>query len=93
MSDNETGWLIERAGQWYAAAPHTSWTVRQALFPLDQENWTGDANRALRFARKVDAETLIRFVGWQNAAATEHMFLNVTIGSPGKLLDRRTSCV
>ena len=81
MSDNETGWLIERAGQWYAAAPHTSWTVRQALFPLDKENWTGDANRALRFARKVDAETLIRFVGWQNAAATEHMFLNAT-GAP-----------
>lgn len=70
-----SGWLIERSGQWYAATPHTSWTIRQAEYPLDQENWTGDANKALRFARKVDAKTLIRFVGWQNATATEHVFL------------------
>lgn len=69
------GWLIERGGQWYAAAPHTDWTIKQAIADLHQENWTWDADAALRFARKEDAETLIRFVGWQHATATEHAWI------------------
>ena len=71
----EVGWLIERNGQWYAAAPHTDWTIKQAINNRHAENWTHDANEALRFSRKVDAETLIRFVGWQHATATEHAFI------------------
>lgn len=84
----ETGWLIERSGQWYAAAPHTSWTIRRAVADLNRENWTHDAAGALRFARKIDAETLIQFVGWQNATATEHVFLgNADFGPADKALE------
>jgi hypothetical protein len=81
-ADRESGWLIERAGQWYAASPHTDWTIRQAVNNLHAENWTWDASAALRFARKVDAETLIRFVGWQNAVATEHVFIGASVSPP-----------
>ena len=71
-----TAWLIERDGQWYAAAPHSRWTTQQAIDANTwRENWTSDANKALRFARKRDAETLIRYEGWQNAVATEHIWL------------------
>lgn len=76
----ETGWLIERKGKWYAAAPHSDWDLRDALHDLRGENWTTDASRALRFARQQDAETLIRFVGWQHATATKHAF--IATGSP-----------
>lgn len=79
---DETGWLIERGGQWYAAAPHTDWTIKQAVADLNRENWTHDADEALRFARKVDAETLIRFVGWQHAEATEHRWVSRALPSP-----------
>jgi len=77
--DREAGyWLIERGGEWYAAAPHSSWTERQAIDPrLWQENWTRDAQKALRFARKRDAETLIAYEGWQQATATEHVDVNL----------------
>ena len=72
----KTAWLIERAGQWYAAAPHSRWGEQQAIDANTwRENWTSDANKALRFARKRDAETLIRYEGWQNAVATEHIWL------------------
>lgn len=81
---SEIGWVIERSGQWYAAAPHTAWTVRQAINDIHAENWTHDADEALRFARKVDAETLIRFVGWQNATATEHIFITSTGGDANR---------
>lgn len=71
-----TAWLIERDGQWYAAAPHSRWTTQQAIDANTwRENWTTDANEALRFARKCDAETLIRYEGFQNAVATEHVWL------------------
>lgn len=75
LVERETAWLIERSGEWYAAAPHSSWTVRQAIDPgLWRENWTTDANTALHFSRKQDAEALIRFDGLQNASATQHVF-------------------
>ena len=75
----ETGWLIERSDErcpeWYACAPHTKWELKQAVdLYLWRENWTRDASKALRFARKIDAETLIHFEGLQNAIATEHVW-------------------
>ena len=75
-AEPETAWLIERNGQWYAAAPHSRWTTQQAIDASTwRENWTSDANKALRFARKCDAETLIRYESLQNAVATEHVWL------------------
>ena len=73
----EIGWLIERSTPmgpgWYACSPHTKWELHQAVdVYLWRENWTREASNALRFALKVDAETLIRFEGLQNAIATEH---------------------
>jgi hypothetical protein len=70
----ETGWLIERRGvgspSWYAAGPASRWEWQQAL--VTPALWTNDASKALRFARKVDAETLIHFEGWQRVEAVEH---------------------
>jgi hypothetical protein len=68
----ETAWLIERNGRWYAAGPASRYEWQQALVTPDL--WTADANKAIRFARKEDAETMIRFEGLQNTVATEHIW-------------------
>jgi len=64
--EQETGWLIEtadstRAPRWWA--------------PQADMQWTSDASKALRFARKEDAETMIEFICIDRAKATEHMWL------------------
>ena len=77
-----TGWLIERGGEWYRAF-HTDWAVKQALDPTlwQRENWTKDANLALRFARREDAENLIRCWNLQKTTTTEHQWVGRALAS------------
>lgn len=76
----EQAWLIERSGEYWAAGPFSSWQESQALDPdLWRKSWTKDANAALRFARKQDAEMVIRYEGWQHAVATEHMWIDAAL--------------
>jgi hypothetical protein len=84
LEAQETGWLIKRSGQYYAASPHSRWTIQQAVESIWTENWTWDASEALRFARKCDAETLIHLDGWQGATAIEHAFLAARSPSTGE---------
>lgn len=66
----EQGWLIEQKfngrGVWWRGI-------------LDSgRDWTTDANEAVRFARKIDAERVLRSgvmgVFWKGAAATDHLW-------------------
>lgn len=63
---NETGWLIERnidnLTHWYAVDDN------------HESKWIRDASKAVRFARKVDAEAIIRLkaLAYRGATATEH---------------------
>lgn len=72
-------WLIERIGvmahrhgKWLCLR-HSRWTIQNAVEPLHWENWTDDASKALRFARKQDAEAFVRFEGYSSSVTvTEH---------------------
>lgn len=58
---DENGWLIEQRGNvpcWWDG----------------EGEWTTDSRKALRFARKQDAETYIDEVGWTEAFASEHIW-------------------
>ncbi len=62
---DELGWLIELRGdvpKW--------WSLDHSPEP----DWTQDASRALRFARKADADAYISDIGWTEAFASEHMW-------------------
>lgn len=73
--DGERAWFVERSGKWLTVR-FTDWEVQQALDPeLWRQNWTRDPNAALRFARRDDAEAMIRKEGLQNAEATEHVWI------------------
>ncbi len=62
----ETGWLIELRG----SAP--SWAI---VNPRDyDEHWTADSTRALRFARREDAQAYIDHIGWTEAFPSEHIW-------------------
>lgn len=61
----ETGWLIELRG-----GPPQWWYLGED--GEDGQGWTSDSLKALRFARKQDAEAYIGNVGWTEAFATEH---------------------
>lgn len=67
-ADEAVGWLIE--------LNHTTGPEWFELLPGCEHGWTKDSNKALRFARKEDAEAYINDVGWTEAVATEHMWLN-----------------
>lgn len=62
---DETAWLIELRG-----SRPTWWS----LHPEEEPGWVPDANKALRFSRKEDAEAYINDTGWTDAFATEHMW-------------------
>ena len=64
MSAEETGWLVELKG--------TQPTWLENVFGDD--TWTADASKAIRFARKRDAEHVIAEVGWTEAFASEHIW-------------------
>ena len=60
----ETGWLIELK---------PSVVTTPVWFQLvSDDDWTSDASKALRFARKQDAEAYIESVGWTGAFSSEH---------------------
>lgn len=64
VSSDEHGWLVELRDQ------TPSWAV---LFAGDyDDHWTPDSTKALRFARKADAEAFIAWHGWTEAFASEH---------------------
>lgn len=71
-----TGWLIERTNGtqpiWWGP-PCSRWEWQQALVTPDL--WTTEASKAVRFARKEDAEAVMHFEGFQHAIATDHMWL------------------
>lgn len=65
----ETGWLIE------------AWDSRMGVFGARwfalrtgecEPGWITDSTKALRFARKADADAYIADIGWTEAKATEH---------------------
>lgn len=57
----EVGWLVELK----RPAP--------LYFRMgDEDDWTEDHLKALRFARKEDAEHVIKYYGWTEATAVEH---------------------
>src|ERR1700678_4357801 len=39
-TEGDAYWLMERDGKWYSAAPHSLWTLTQAVESLYDENWT-----------------------------------------------------
>ena len=60
------GWLAELKG----ANPR--WAF---LNPMDyDEHWTTDASKALRFARREDAQAFIDHSGWTSVFPTEHVW-------------------
>lgn len=62
----QRGWLIELRGQ------RPSWAI---VDPNDyDEHWTTDSARALRFARREDAQTYIDHIGWTEAFPSEHIW-------------------
>jgi hypothetical protein len=62
----ERGWLIELKG----SVP--SWA---AVNPKDyDEHWTTDSTKALRFARREDAQSYIDHIGWTEAFPSEHIW-------------------
>lgn len=66
-SGREGAWLIERQ---VSTAPNW-WSLKH--------KWTGDANKATRFSRQVDAEAFIDFHCLQPVAkATEHLWQDAT---------------
>lgn len=63
----ETGWLVEHQNGgpcWWGQTPDGE----------DAFGWTKDSLKALRFARKEDAEAYIAEVGWNDVTATEHQW-------------------
>ena len=78
MSD--AGWLVERDGKWWGPqCSEWEWEHWWDHSPDDgvPPLWTGDANKALRFARQEDAEAFIRWRGLGGGVrATEHLWMD-----------------
>ncbi len=68
----ETGWLVE--GKHLDSSAH--WYTLGEEYE-DGFEWTKEAHRALRFARKIDAENFINDIGWTDVVATEHMWSDI----------------
>lgn len=65
---DETAWLVELRGEkplWWSVVAEND----------DGTEWTGDPAKALRFARKKDADDFIKDIGWTEAFASEHMWV------------------
>lgn len=47
----------------------------------DDDDWIKDHDKALHFARQVDAERVIEYYGWTRANAVEHLWPStLTVG-------------
>lgn len=70
----QTGWLVEhyasKRGE-YLAEWLNGWPAFDDGAP---EIWTKDSAKAIRFARREDAEQVIQALGWTEARATEHVW-------------------
>ncbi len=74
---DELGWLIERTDSnvpvYYGIScpgVTTEWA------------WVVDHNKAIRFARRIDAQRTIGMYGFKNCIATEHMWMEPPICEP-----------
>lgn len=68
MAEIETGWLIELK---------PSVVTVPAYWGVDRDgelDWTKDDKAAIRFARKEDAQAVIKHYGWTEADAVEHQW-------------------
>lgn len=65
LQEGESGWLIEHTTE-------TKWWTGWPGFATDAEFWTTDSLKALRFARRGDAETLAHFSFDSECRVTEH---------------------
>lgn len=59
----EVAWLIELRGN-----------VPSYFQLAHDDDWTADHNKAVRFARREDAEAAIEYYGWTEAFASEHIW-------------------
>lgn len=65
----EVAWLVE-------LKPSVVKTPTYWGFDADGEmDWTSDNMAALRFAREEDAKRVIKYYGWTEANAVEHMWM------------------
>lgn len=69
MKPDETGWLIETQNSNCVA-----WLFIEFKSIL---SWTVDSTLAVRFARKEDAEAVIKLMGLTACIATEHMWSDI----------------
>lgn len=78
VDNDESGWVIEDA----ASPAHTPlyWTGRAG----GVTGWTGNHIEAIRFARKVDAESFVSWVGWIPASVriAEHAWTPARNAAP-----------
>lgn len=87
MNVDEVAWLIERwvgGPQWVAGFGTVTMTAHACATGPNPSAfgstgvsvvWTADSLRALRFSRKVDAESVILSLGLPDCSATEHAWL------------------
>jgi hypothetical protein len=68
---DEIAWLIELRGN-----RPTYWSLA-----VDEPGWEADHDKALRFARREDAQAYIDDIGWTDAFPTEHMWLGPRVRS------------
>ena len=65
----EFAWLIEKSGEVHYSGPMY---YAMSEFSGEEEYWTTDPYRAVRFARQQDADDMIRGFKIANASAVEH---------------------
>jgi hypothetical protein len=95
MEARKTAWMVERDGKWWGPIC-SEWAWRDAVAGCEPPLWTDNANAAVRFARKEDADAFIRWRSLGNTTkATEHVWLGATspsVASPPpdieKLIER-----
>ncbi len=62
---SQTAWLVERRDQHYLYVP-----------PMGLLDWTADPNKALRLARREDADALAGLCDGDDCEAVEHMWMD-----------------
>lgn len=64
----ESAWLVELK----ASTP--CWWSYSVQGSEDAEDWITDSLKAIRFARRQDAESVIAYYGWTEAFSSEHQW-------------------
>jgi hypothetical protein len=77
MAETETGWIIRLKPSVWPTGAYYGENGEGAL------GWTADHTRAIRFARKEDAELVIRCEGFTDACAAEHGWASDRLPSIG----------